>query len=281
MVIRPTQNMQELLDSEAPEALQEWAAKLPTTVREIAAHWDLTLESPFEPGGQCSWVAPCGEFVLKVGWRHPESEYEADVLRRWDGDGAVRVHGELVTSTSRALLLERCCPGTSLQEAPAPEEQDAVLAGLLRRVWTADPTGLPTLVSMCDEWANEAEQRDSTIDKHLMHDGLAVLRELPRTSSSLVLLCTDLHAMNVLAAEREPWLVVDPKPHAGDPHYDVTPHLFNDDQRLDADPMGWIRRMATLCDLDSTRVAAWMFGRLVQQSALEPWYAEVARRIRL
>jgi len=53
VVIRPTQNMQELLESEAPEALQEWAAKLPTTVREIAAHWDFTLESPFEPGGQC------------------------------------------------------------------------------------------------------------------------------------------------------------------------------------------------------------------------------------
>jgi streptomycin 6-kinase len=273
--------MQELLDSHAPEGMQEWAAKLPNTVTEIAAHWGLTLGSAFEPGGQCSWTAPCGDFVLKVGWRHPEAEHEADALRRWDGDGVVRVHDELLTNTSRALLLERCSPGKWLQESLAPERQDAVLAGLLRRLWTADPTGFPTLAAMCDEWADEAEQRDSTTDRHLMHDGLAVLRELPRTSSTLALLCTDLHAMNVLAAEREPWLVVDPKPHAGDPHYDVTQHLFNNDQRLDADPMRWIRRMAALCDLDSSRVAAWMFGRLVQESTRRPWYSDVARRIRL
>lgn len=35
------------------------------------------------------------------------------------------------------------------------------------------------------------------------------------------LLCTDLHAGNVLAAGRESWLATDPKPYLGDPTYDA------------------------------------------------------------
>ena len=38
---------------------------------------------------------------------------------------------------------------------------------------------------------------------------------------------TDLHAGNVVRAEREPWLVIDPKPFVGDPAYDATQHLLN------------------------------------------------------
>jgi streptomycin 6-kinase len=38
-------------------------------------------------------------------------------------------------------------------------------------------------------------------------------------------LCTRLHVGNVLAAEREPWLVIDPKPYVGDPTYDVLQHV--------------------------------------------------------
>ena len=37
----------------------------------------------------------------------------------------------------------------------------------------------------------------------------------------------DLHFANVLAATREPWLAIDPKPVNGDPHYEVAPLLWN------------------------------------------------------
>ena len=47
--------------------------------------------------------------------------------------------------------------------------------------------------------------------------GVAQFRELPSTAERNVMLCTDLHAGNVLAAQREPWLVIDPKPYAGIP----------------------------------------------------------------
>jgi streptomycin 6-kinase len=93
-----------------------------------------------------------------------------------------------------------------------------------------------------------------------------------------VLLCTDLHAGNILAAEREPWLAIDPKPYIGDPCYDVLQHLLNCEQRLLADPIGLAHRMADLLDLDPGRLVRWLFARCVQESMDQPILREVAAR---
>ena len=115
-------------------AAEQWAADLPGTVRELADRWDLQVGEPFEPGGECSWVAPAvrsGEqLVLKVGWRHAEAEHEADGLRHWDGNGTVRLVDATGSAGILALLLERCSPGTPLKARSEPE-QDTVVAGLL------------------------------------------------------------------------------------------------------------------------------------------------------
>lgn len=252
------------------------------TVEFCARHWDLQLDAPFDPGGECSWTAPAGDVVLKVGWRHPEAECEGAGLAFWAGNGTVLLRDEWVTPTTRALLLERCRPGTWLLAALPAREQDEVLAGLLKRLWRnvpADP-GFPTLASMCHAWADQARARQSADqDRSLTEDALALFRDLPTTSPEVRLLCTDLHAMNVLAAQREPWLVVDPKPHVGDPHYDVLQHLLNDVERLEAEPLAWINRMADLCDLDRFRVRAWAFARLALEGLRDPRLAAVARRI--
>ena len=47
--------------------------------------------------------------------------------------------------------------------------------------------------------------------------------ELRDTQGEQVLLHQDLHAENVLAAGREPWLVIDPKPLAGEREFAVAP----------------------------------------------------------
>ena len=85
----------------------------------------------------------------------------------------------------------------------------------------------------------------------------------PRTA----LLATDLHAGNVLRAERQPWLVIDPKPFVGDPAYDATQHLLNGLERLESDPLGTIRRFSELLELDAERVRLWTFAR----TAAAPW----------
>jgi streptomycin 6-kinase len=136
---------------------------------------------------------------------------------------------------------------------------------------------------MCDAWADEFEQkvaaRGTGLDAGLARDGIALFRRLPATAERSVLLCTDLHADNVLAAEREPWLVIDPKPYVGDPTYDALQHLLNCDERLHADPVGLARRVADLLGLEEERLLLWLFARCVQESPDWPALAEIARRV--
>lgn len=268
---------------------RDWLSTLPAIVHELAELWALEVGEPFQPGGDTAWVAPVrsasGELlVLKVAWRHPEAEHEDDGLRSWAGKGAVQLHASRHFDEAIALLLERCLPGTALRSHPEPE-QDAVIAGLLKRLWIEPANGhlfVPLRV-MCEQWADRFEGKVASgtvdLDPGLARDGIALLRELPTTAGSEVLLCTDLHAGNVLAAEREPWLAIDPKPYLGDPTYDPLQHMMNCEERLISDPRGLTARMARLLDLDPDRLLRWLFARSVEMSPTWPFLAEVARCI--
>src|SRR5205814_2938601 len=118
-------------------------------------------------------------------------------------------------------------------------------------------------------------------DTGLIREGLRLLAELARTAPREVLLATDLHAGNVLRAEREQWLVIDPKPFVGDPAYDATQHLFNCDERLRTNPLPTIARFASLLDVDPERVRLWIFARAAAESRSHWREAELelARRL--
>lgn len=83
----------------------------------------------------------------------------------------------------------------------------------------------------------------------------------------------DLHYENVLAAEREPWLVIDPKPMNGDPHYEVAPMLWNRwDELAGYVRDGVRRRLSALVDasgLDADRARAWVIVRMVHNAMWE------------
>lgn len=176
----------------------EWLAALPGVIQAIASEWELKLGEPFLPGGQCAWVAPAwdgrgDELVLKVGWRHREAEHEADALRFWNGDGAVRCVRTRSLDDTSALLLERCVPGKQLGQALPEPEQDLVMAGLMRRLWAHQPSdgeAFGSLVTMCDRWAEwfelERERDSQELDPGLAREGMAMLRELPRTADRQV-----------------------------------------------------------------------------------------------
>jgi streptomycin 6-kinase len=270
--------------------LGHWVAELPRIVPELAAQWSLRLGEPFQPGGQGSWVAPVldqagRDLVLKVGWRHTEALHEAEGLAWWAGNGTVLLHAAQAYDSTSALLLERCLPGTPLSLVVAEPEQDVVVADLLRRLWPMPPEGHPfrPLQQMCDEWADEFEMKrahaPASIDPGLAAAGMELLRSLPGTATTQALVCTDLHAENILTASREPWLVIDPKPYVGDPAYDPLQHMLNCAARLLADPMGLVRRMAGLLDLDPDRLALWLFARCVQECIDQPWLRDVAAQI--
>jgi streptomycin 6-kinase len=269
-----------------------WISELPGIVASLAEQWSLQVGKPFQPGGQCAWVAPAtgrdgSELVLKVGFRFSSGEErdEAAGLRVWDGRGTVRLHATHQGGSWSALLLERCLPGTWLARLVPGPEQDLVVARLLRRLWVqpAADVAFRPLSEMCAAWAGRFEEQYPgaavRIDPGLARDGIAMFRALPGTADRQALLCTDLHAENILAARREPWLVIDPKPYVGDPAYDVLQHILNCDDRLAADPAGLATRMAHLAGLDVGRVRLWLFARSVQESLGSPLMCQVARSL--
>ena len=185
-----------------------------------------------------------------------------------------------------AMLLERCEPGAALRQRPE-EEQDRVIAGLLKRLWRAVPGSHPfrPLSGMIAEWTRESEEKaDLLPDAGLAREGLRIYQALLADAPCDVLLATDLHAGNVLGAQREPWLVIDPKPFVGDAAYDATQHLLNCPGRLHTKPGPTpgptIGRFSDLLAVDPERVRLWTFARL----ASDPWEPRhesqaVARRV--
>jgi streptomycin 6-kinase len=232
---------------------------LPGAARNLADCWSITLAPPITT--TLSYVAPAtlpdgAPAILKIGTPHFEADHEIAGLRFWDGDPTVRLLA--ADESLNAMLLERCVPGDTLRTLPEPE-QDIIIASLLRRLWRMPPDPHPfrPLSMMLDRWAVEAQGPAAG----LVREGLRLFAELPRTASRTVLLATDLHAGNVLRAQREPWIVIDPKPFLGDPAYDATQHLLNCASRLRAHPLDVIYRMADLVEVDRDRLHLWTFAR--------------------
>ena len=99
-------------------------------------------------------------------------------------------------------------------------------------------------------------------ESHLKDNhGFVNYQQMLATTTTQVLMPTDLHAGNILANGTE-WVLIDPKPYVGDPAYDLTQHLLNCTDRLRADPLTLIHRMATLTDQDPVRVRSWLFARV-------------------
>ena len=209
------------------DAGQEWLARLPQLVEEVAERWELDIGSPLEPGGNISWVAPArrvdgSEVLLKVQLPHIESAPEALGLRAWDGDGVVRVYAD--DPERHALLIEWCRPGRALGEASGTVDVARIGSAIGARLHRVPPPdGLRRLEEMLDSWADEIEEHldpRPTRDAGLVRRGLHTMRTRPRACPDPVLLHADLNPTNVVSAEREPWLAIDPKPVVGDPAYD-------------------------------------------------------------
>jgi streptomycin 6-kinase len=94
-----------------------------------------------------------------------------------------------------------------------------VVVALLDRLPGTPPLGHPfrLLTDEAERWAEEVPRRwehgGRPFECALLDAAVDVFRTVDRGASRLV--NQDLHGWNVLRAEREPWLVVDPKPLVG------------------------------------------------------------------
>jgi streptomycin 6-kinase len=207
---------------------------------------------------QLSWVAPAAlpdgtRAVLKIGMPHLEAEQEIEGLRFWDGRATVKV---LESEQSlNAMLLEHCEPGTLLRSIPETE-QDPIPTTILKRLWLKPPPQqfrpLSAMITYWNECTRKAQAEWS--DPALINQGSQVLTAMASEPTDNVLLTTDLHSGNILRAQREPWLTIDPKPFVGDPTYDLTRLSLTAKRDCSQIPAASSGRVASLADLNERRV---------------------------
>ena len=251
---------------------RQWLRDLPSHVTACVEKWGLRLEAPYRQ----SYVSLAmrvtsrdgSPAVLKIQYPHRESDHEHDALRMWNGNGAVQLFD--YDADHKALLLERCEPGEHLSMVAAEQALD-VLSSLLPRLWINAGEPFRSLSDEAAAWIQsmpaEWEDGGKAFELALLDGALDALERLRATQGESVLLHQDLHAENVLRAAREPWLVIDPKPLAGEREFSLAPIIRSSElghgraqvvRRLD--------RLAAQLHLDRERARLWTLGQTLAWS---------------
>ena len=252
---------------------ERWVDELPTRVGRLIDTWRLRPDG--EPAyGNCSLVLPVrtsegAVAVLKVGFPDAESEHEHLVLQRWGGHGAVRLLS--ADPHHRGLLLERL-HSTDLTGV-SEEHACAIVADLYGRIHIPAMPQLRSLSADIDRWTSELAglARNAPIPRRLVEQAIALGTDLAadRAVADRVI-HTDLHYGNVLAGDREPWLVIDPKPVNGDPHYEIAPMLWNRWDEIAGDTREGVRRrfwmLVDAAGFDEDRARGWVIVRMVHNA---------------
>jgi streptomycin 6-kinase len=254
-----------------------WVDGLPALATGLLDEWDLTVDGALM-NGFCSLVVPGvtadgGRAALKLHTDADadESEFEALALQRWHGDGTVL----LLRADPRrwALLLERLHPRDLLTVGDT--EACEIVAGLYGRIHVPALPQLRTLTSYVERWTDDlvALPNDVPIPRRMREQCVSLARDLVADPASVGrIIHGDLHHMNVLAGDREPWLVIDPKPMSGDPHYEPAPMLWNrwEDVVAGDARSNLRRRFHTLVDvagLDEDRARDWVVVRMMHNAS--------------
>jgi streptomycin 6-kinase len=269
--------------ADASLTLDEWRQQVPGLLARRAEEWDLQVGEPYSGGwaGHAVRVRTSDgtPAVLKLIWPHRESEYEAEALEHWDAEGAVMLLRRNADGT--ALLLERCEPGAFLSTLELDAALD-IYVGLLPRLWkiagapfhTLEEEALLWLESLPLEW----EQAGRPFERALVDAALEAIDELAPTQGEQVLLHQDLHALNVLSAEREPWLAIDPKPLVGEREFGIAPVVRGAELRHGrTEVLHRLTRLTADLELDPDRARGWCVAQTVAWGVDVPQHLEVAR----
>ncbi|MGV9884664.1 aminoglycoside phosphotransferase family protein [Streptomyces sp. NPDC003006] len=253
-----------------------WIAGLPALAAAFLDRWELVRDGA-AGAGEASLVLPVlrkdgTRAVLKLQLPREETTAALIGLRTWNGAGTVRLlDHDPGTST---MLLERLDGARTLASLDDDDVATGILAELLARlVAVPAPKGLRGLGDIAADMLERVPRAVAALsdpaDRQLLRGWASAVAELIEEPGDRML-HWDLHYDNVLAAEREPWLAIDPEPLAGDPGFDLWPALDSrwDDVVAKGDAERVVRRrfdqLTEVLGLDPARAAGWTLGRLLQ-----------------
>jgi len=279
--IKPRHNFIRTISELHGEAGLEWLDDLDLRIADCGRRWSLKVLPPFEPLSY-NYVAPAiradgREVVLKIGYPNPELITEIEALKLFSGQGIVQLLAE--DEARGVILLERLRPGAPLSTLEDDLQATSIAAGVMQQLWRTAPKGhpFPTVA----RWARGLERLrtrfgggSGPFPLDLVETAEIMFKELIASSSEAVLLHGDLHHENILSAQRQPWLAVDPKGVVGEPAYEVGALLRNPIPGLLAELAPGrvlVRRVDQLTEelgFDKERIVGWGLA----QAVLSAWW---------
>lgn len=258
-----------------------WLEALPDLLADCERRWSVKILPPFDLS--YNYVAPALRAdgtgaVFKAGVPDPALTDEMTALGLWEGHGIAEL---LDCDPDRGvMLLERLEPGLPLATVEADEEATRIFTRVARQLWRPAPA--VHHFETPQTWARglgRLRRRfgggTGPLPDRLVETAEALYAGLLSSAAEPVLLHGDLHHWNILSAQRQPWLAIDPKGIVGEPCYEVGAWLRNPLPGLfdwpDL-PRVFARRVEILVSelgFDRERVVGWGLA----QAVLSAWWS--------
>ncbi|HEX6607931.1 MAG TPA: aminoglycoside phosphotransferase family protein [Chloroflexia bacterium] len=259
-----------------------WLERLPDLLAACARRWRLTVGPPFVPLSY-NYVAPATQadgtsVVLKVGYPGRELRTEIAALQLYDGHGIAQLLD--ADAAAGALLLERLLPGTPLAQLADDAAATTIAAQVMRQLWRPVPPDHP-FPTVADWAAGLGRLRarfggtTGPLPAPMVDQAERLFADLLGSMDTPVLLHGDLHHDNILMAQRQPWLALDPKGLVGEAAYETGALLRNPAGRVlkAPDPHAMMARridqLAAELGFERERIRAWALA----QAVLSAWWS--------
>ena len=259
----------------------DWLRDLPIILDDLASRWQITIKDPF-PDIAYNFVAPAvredgTHVVVKVGVPNRELRNEIAALRAFNGRGTASLIETL--PEQGAFLLERLWPGEHVLHLD--DETATSIAGEV--IQQLSRCGLPEggFPSISDWTGGLQKLRErfsggtGPFPKKLVETAENLFGDLLSSMDEATLLHGDLHHWNILSADREPWLAIDPQGVVGELAYEVGAWLRNPFPNIltfDHPQNVIARRLDQFADqlmLDRDRLLGWG----ISQAVLAAWWS--------
>jgi streptomycin 6-kinase len=157
---------------------------------------------------------------------------------------------------------------------PNIDEALEIACRLLRRLWHPPkvPHPFPTVRDLALKWAHDIptrhDQHGCPFPKDLISQAAELASTMAHADRSPVVVNRDAHLGNILASEREGWLLIDPKPLVGDRSFDAGYLLLD---RLGQTPTSsaadkLVAELALGLGVDQKSVRGWAILRAVDNA---------------
>jgi streptomycin 6-kinase len=258
---------------------EQWLKGLPRTIEEVAENWLVEVNKPFQ-NLSYNYVAPCvcadgSEAVLKIALplNNPEIFNEASFLQIADGKCAVKFLN--FDEKRHAMLLEKLTPGANLKEICSKDDAKAVeiAIGVMRGLLKNPPEN--STFQRLEDWFNGLKKAGNTkFDRRIAVKAFNFFEESTFPAKQKFLLHGDLHHENILSAQREPCLAIDPKGIIGDIGYEIAVFLNNHlvwlsaEENLQEKLDDAVRRFSEAFEITPQDLKDWAFAQMV----LSAWW---------